>query len=224
MRRQTGAVASGSALSDCINVLEGEASELDPQQVFLGWAVTPVRIASHRWWSTWAPKPATSSSSPPMGGGSRASSPIIFRRSRLIHPLVEPVPGGSLDGLRALINLNDDDYQLAIAWAVAAFFTDIPHPILFVQGEQGTAKSNLIRSLLSLIDPQPAADREAPGVQRDWAIFARASLGVHLRQRHRDPAVAVELPVQRLTGDAVLQRALHRMRTSSCSASDGSSR
>ena len=33
--RQTGKVATGSALSDCINVLEGEASELDPQPVFL---------------------------------------------------------------------------------------------------------------------------------------------------------------------------------------------
>ncbi len=35
LRRRTGKVASASALSDCINVLEGEAAELDPQPVHL---------------------------------------------------------------------------------------------------------------------------------------------------------------------------------------------
>ncbi len=36
------------------------------------------------------------------------------------------------------------------------------------------------RSLLALVDPQPAADREPPADKRDWAIFARI-LGVQLR-------------------------------------------
>ena len=92
----------------------------------------------------------------PDGWRIEAQAPVIFRRSELTHPLVEPVPGGSLEGLRELVNLSEEDYRLAIGWAVAAYLTDIPHPILFVQGEQGTAKSNLIRSLLALVDPQPA--------------------------------------------------------------------
>ncbi len=35
LRRRTGKVASASELADCITVLEGEASELDPEPVFL---------------------------------------------------------------------------------------------------------------------------------------------------------------------------------------------
>ena len=111
----------------------------------------------------------------PHGWSVRPDSPVIFRRSELTHPLPQPLRGGSLDGLRALINLPEDDYRLAAGWVVAAYFTGIPHPILLIQGEQGTAKSNLIRSLLALVDPQPAADREPPADKREWAIFARAS-------------------------------------------------
>ena len=122
---------------------------------------------------------------------------MIFRRSELTHPLVQPERGGTLDGIRALINLPEEDYRLAIGWVVAAYLTGIPHPILLVQGEQGTAKSNLIRTLLALVDPQPAAERTPPKDNREWAIFARASLGVQLRQHHRHPALAVQRPVQR---------------------------
>jgi hypothetical protein len=215
LRRRSGQVASGSALSDCINVLEGEAAELDPQPVFL-------RVGRHH------TPPAPDGT----GGGEaivvdmgtetgqcllitrdgwriEAESPVIFRRSELIHPMVEPVRGGTLDGLRALINLSEEDYRLAIGWAVAAYFTDIPHPILFVQGEQGTAKSNLIRSLLSLIDPQPAADREAPSSQREWAIFARASWAFSFDNVTEIPEWLSNSLCKGVTGDAVLQRALH---------------
>jgi hypothetical protein len=209
LRRRTGQVASGSALSDCVNVLEGEASEQDPQPVFL-------RMACHH---DSAGQPCvvvdmgteTGQAIIITPGGWRidAQAPVIFRRSELTHPLVDPVPGGSLHGLRALINLSEEDYRLTIAWVIAAYLTDIPHPILFVQGEQGTAKSNLIRSLLSLIDPQPAADREAPGSQREWAIFARASWAFSFDNVTEIPEWLSNSLCKGVTGDAVLQRALH---------------
>ena len=121
---------------------------------------------------------------------------MIFRRSELTHPLVEPQHGGTLDELRELINLTEEDYRLAIGWVVAAYFTGIPHPILLVQGEQGTAKSNLIRSLLGLIDPQPAADRTPPRDKREWAIFARASWAFSFDNITDIPPLAVQRLVQ----------------------------
>lgn len=206
--RQTGKVATGSALSDCINVLEGEASELDPAQVFLRMGHTDdpdgealvvdmgtetgqcIRIAGDGW-------------------DIRPSAPVIFRRSELTHPLVTPVRGGTLDPLRQLVNLADDDFRLVLAWVVAAYFTDIPHPILLVQGEQGTAKSNLIRCLLALIDPQPAEDRETPGDKREWAIFARASWAFSFDNVTEIPDWLSNSLCKGVTGDAVLQRVLH---------------
>ncbi|MEQ7011371.1 hypothetical protein ABN028_34920 [Actinopolymorpha sp. B17G11] len=214
--RQTGKVATGSALSDCINVLEGEASELDPQPVFL-------RMGSHN----------DTTASDGSGDGEEAlvvdmgtetgqciritsdgweicpSSPVIFRRSELTHPLVEPVRGGTLDPLRTLVNLSEDDFRLVLGWVVAAYFTDIPHPILLVQGEQGTAKSNLIRCLLALIDPQPAEDRESPADKREWAIFARASWAFSFDNVTDIPDWLSNSLCKGVTGDAVLQRVLH---------------
>jgi hypothetical protein len=216
--RQTGKVATGSALSDCINVLEGEASELDPTQVFLrmghtndtddaddsddgdGGAALVVDMGTE-----------TGQCIQITGDGwvIRPSSPVIFRRSELTHPLATPVPGGSLDRLRGLVNLSDDDFRLVVAWVVAAYFTDIPHPILLVQGEQGTAKSNLIRYLLALIDPQPAEDRETPGDKREWAIFARASWAFSFDNVTEIPDWLSNSLCKGVTGDAVLQRVLH---------------
>jgi hypothetical protein len=208
LRRRTGQVAASSALSDCINVLEGEAGELDPQPVFL-------RMARHTGPEGEAVVVDMGTETgqcihiTPGGWSIQAASPVVFRRSELTHPLVTPARGGSLDGLRALVNLSEEDYRLAIGWVVAAYLTDMPHPILLVQGEQGTAKSNLIRSLLALVDPQPAADRETPGDKREWAIFSRASWAFSFDNVTEIPAWLSNSLCKGVTGDAVLQRALH---------------
>ncbi len=204
LHRQTGKVASASALSDCITVLDGEASELDPRPVWL-------RVGAHQ--DTVVVDMGTETGQciiiTPAGWAVQADSPVIFRRSELTHPLVSPDRGGTLDALRALINLPDEDYRLAIAWVVAAYFTGIPHPILLIQGEQGTAKSNLIRTLLALVDPQPADDRTPPRDQREWAIFARASWAFGFDNITDIPAWLSNALCKGVTGDAVLQRVLH---------------
>ncbi len=107
------------------------------------------------------------------------------------------------------MNLSEEDYRLAIGWVVAAWFTGIPHPILLVQGEQGTAKSNLIRTLLALVDPQPAVDRTPPRDQREWAIFARASWAFSFDNITDIPPWLSNALCKGVTGDAVLQRVLH---------------
>ena len=204
LHRQTGKVASASALADCITVLEGEASELDPRPVWL-------RIGQHD--DTVVADMGTETGQcitiTPRGWAIETDSPVIFRRSELTHPLVTPERGGTLGELRELMNLPEEDYRLAIGWVVAAWFTGIPHPILLVQGEQGTAKSNLIRTLLALVDPQPAADRTPPRDQREWAIFARASWAFSFDNITDIPPWLSNALCKGVTGDAVLQRVLH---------------
>ncbi|KAB2351619.1 ATP-binding protein [Actinomadura rudentiformis] len=207
--RRTGKVATSSALSDCINVLEGEAAEKQPEPVFL-------RMGRHRL-SDGATAVVVDMGSETdrsviitaQGWTLSASSPVVFRRSELIHPLPEPVRGGALDGLRALVNLTEEDFRLAIGWVVAAYLIEMPHPILFVQGEQGTAKSSLVRTLLALVDPQPAADREAPADKREWAIFSRASWAFSFDNLTEIAPWLSNSLCKGVTGDAVLQRVLH---------------
>ena len=204
LRRRTGKVANSSALSDCITVLEGEAAELNPQPVHLRVGPAGDTLVVDMGIETGQCITIT-----PAGWSIEADSPVIFRRSELTHPLPEPLRGGSLDGLRELINLSEEDYRLAIGWVVAAYFTGIPHPILLIQGEQGTAKSNLIRSLLALVDPQPGAERTPPKDQREWAIFARASWAFSFDNVTEIPDWLSNALCKGVTGDAVLQRALH---------------
>jgi hypothetical protein len=204
LHRQTGKVASASALADCITVLDGEASELTPRPVWL-------RTGTHH--DTVVVDMGTETGQcitiTPSGWDICADSPVIFRRSELTHPLIEPERGGTLDALRTLINLPEEDYRLAVAWVVAAYLTGIPHPILLVQGEQGTAKSGLIRTLLALVDPQPAAERTPPRDQREWAIFARASWAFSFDNITDIPPWLSNALCKGVTGDAVLQRVLH---------------
>ena len=204
LRRRTGKVAAASALADAITVLEGEAAELDPQPVWL-------RVGRHQ--DAVVVDMGTETGQciriRPGSWSVEAQSPVIFRRSELTHPLPEPQRGGTLDPLRALINLSEDDWRLVVGWVVAAYLAGIPHPILLVQGEQGTAKSNLVRCLLALVDPQPAADREPPADKREWAIFARASWAFSFDNVTQIPGWLSNSLCKGVTGDAVLQRALH---------------
>ena len=118
LHRQTGQVASSSSLSDALTVLMGEAADLEPVPVWLRAARHGDAVVVDMGTETGQCITIT-----PAGWTVQADSPVIFRRSELTHPLVSPERGGTLDGLRTLINLPEEDYRLAIAWVIAAYFT-----------------------------------------------------------------------------------------------------
>ena len=60
-----------------------------------------------------------------------------------------------------------------------------------------------------MVDPQPAADREPPADKREWAIFARASWAFSFDNITQIPDWLSNSRCKGVTGDAVLQRALH---------------
>jgi hypothetical protein len=80
--------------------------------------------------------------------------PVRFRRAAGMQALPAPVPGGSIEALRAFLNLRSDaDFVLAIAWALACLRDRGPYPVLVLSGEQGSAKSTFSAILRSLLDP-----------------------------------------------------------------------
>jgi hypothetical protein len=102
-----------------------------------------------------------------------ARSPVKFRRARGMLALPRPIPGGSIDDLRPLVNVADDaDYRLLITWLLAALYPRGPYPILILQGEQGSAKSTTSRVLRQLCDPNEAPLRAVPHEMRDLMITA----------------------------------------------------
>lgn len=83
--------------------------------------------------------------------------PVIFRRFSHQLPQVEPQDGGNIEDILKFINLkNDEDKILILTYLVTVLVPDIPRVILVCVGEQGAAKSTLLRISRSLIDPSRA--------------------------------------------------------------------
>ena len=101
---------------------------------------------------------------------------VRFRRAPGLLPLPTPLPGGSVDDLRSFLNVkSEDDFELALAWLLAAMRDRGPYPVLALMGEQGSAKSTFATILRSLVDPNTAALRSFPREDRD--LFIAASNG-----------------------------------------------
>jgi hypothetical protein len=100
--------------------------------------------------------------------------PVRFRRAAGMQPLPEPVAGGSVESLRAFLNVqSDEDFVLIVAWLLAGLRNCGPYPVLALSGEQGSAKSTFAAILRALIDPNTAPLRALPRDDRDLFIAAR---------------------------------------------------
>lgn len=99
--------------------------------------------------------------------------PVKFRRAKGLLPLPEPVRGGTLAAMRPFVNVGSEaDWRLLVSWLLAALRPSGPYPVLVIYGEQGSAKSSLVRALRALVDPNTAALRTTPRDERDLVIAA----------------------------------------------------
>ena len=137
-------------------------------------------------------------------------SPVLFRRTVLTAPMPTPTaPGtGTLAQLRELLNVDDAGFRLIVAWLVAALVPDIPHPILLLYGEQGTAKSTAAKLAVRLIDPSPAPIRTPPKDIRAWSVTASASWTIALDNVSAIAAWFSDTLCKAVTGDGIVDRAL----------------
>jgi len=199
------AAPGGSALTDALTVLEGHAERADPEPVAL-------RVASTGDGSIALDLGTTEGRCVLVDrNGWRVAprAPVLFRRSALTAQLPEPRRGGSLDPLQQLLNVDEAGFRLIVGWLVAALLPDLPHPILALIGEQGTAKSTAARLVVSLVDPSPAPLRTPPREMRSWAAAAAASWVVALDNVSTIPPWLSDTLCKAVTGDGIVERALH---------------
>jgi hypothetical protein len=200
-----GQTPGGAALTDALMVLQGQAEMADPEPVALrvaavgdqavaldlGRADGRCVIVDGRGWRI------------------EDRSPVLFRRSPLTAPLPTPRRGGSLAPLAGLLNVDERRFRLIIAWLVSCLTPEVPHPILALMGEQGTAKTTAARLVVSLVDPSPAPTRSPPREMRSWAASASASWIVTLDNVSTIPAWLSDTLCKAVTGDGIVERALH---------------
>lgn len=97
--------------------------------------------------------------------------PVRFRRPAGMQALPLPVCGGNINELRPFINLGDADFLLVVAFLLDTLRVGRPHPVLYLAGGEGTAKSTLTQLLAGLVDPGQLKLRGLPRL-RDLFVAA----------------------------------------------------
>jgi hypothetical protein len=202
------AAAPGQALTDAMLVLEGKAQATEPTEVAL-------RVAGTDDGDIVLDLGDDDGRAVVVGPGSWRvveTSPVLFRRTRATLPLPVPGPAGAMHAglgrLRSLLNIDDEEWPLVLAWLVSALFADIPHPVLLLKGEHGTAKSTAAKMLTALIDPCASQLRTAPRNVDDWAVAASGSWMTCLDNISDIAAWLSDAICRAVTGDGLLRRQL----------------
>lgn len=83
----------------------------------------------------------------------------VFRRSRIMRPLPEPEPGGSLRELAEVLSLDPDgrEFKLLLGWLLGLPFEASVRPGLLLIGPPGSGKSTRLRLLASIFEPMDEA-------------------------------------------------------------------
>jgi hypothetical protein len=136
-------------------------------------------------------------------------SPITFRRSKAMMPLSAPVPGGRVDELFELLNVDAGNRDLFAAWMTSTLFDTIPHPAPVLTGTQGTTKSSTARSMTKLVDPCLAATQKPPKSDDDWAQTCAARWMVAVDNVSNVSEWWSDALCRTITGDGWLRRQLY---------------
>jgi hypothetical protein len=109
---------------------------------------------------------------------------IIFPTGTSIETLPEPESADALEVLPEILDLSEDQCQLALIWLMALFQADGRYPVLVIIGPRQSGKTRLARNIRWLVDPHPTPLLPVPsGVDelkaavRDNAILAFDNVG-----------------------------------------------
>ncbi len=195
---------SQAALADALMVLEGAALTAKPERLHLRLAAYEDGIVLDL-----ADDSGRCLMVRPSGWSLCDVSPVLFQRTALTRALPEPERGGTIEELRHLLNVSDESWPLVLGWLLAAIVPDIPHPLLLLSGEQGTAKSSAARLLSLLVDPSAAPLRSAPRDLDTWAVAANGSWVVALDNISSIPDWLSDALCRAVTGEGLVKRRLY---------------
>jgi len=196
--------APQQALSDAMGTLDGFAQETEPTTLHQ-------RVAEHdgAHWLDLGDNTGRAVRVTSRGWTIETSAPVYFRRTPLTSALPAPEPGSSISLLWEWLHVTEDDRPLILAWIVAAFWPDIPHPIVGLYGEQGSGKTTNLRVLVQLIDPSPVPYRKPPKDADSWVTAAAGSLVVGLDNLSTVTGWLSDTLCRAVTGEGDVRRQLY---------------
>lgn len=160
--------AGSETVNSVLNILEGQARfEGEERSVFLRVAEYEGKIYLDLGTKDW-----TAVEISDRGWQIVSDYPVRFRRSPSMLPLPIPEPGGNILELKQVLNFGDRDWVLVLCWLLFCLYPNHPHPILILNGEQGSGKSFTSKTLKSFVDPQKSPLLSEPKDLRDLSISA----------------------------------------------------
>jgi putative DNA primase/helicase len=140
----------------------------------------------------------------------RHGLPFVRSGSMQALPLPEQGDACAIEELRPFVNTEtDEDFVLVVAWLLAAMRNRGPYPVLILNGQQGTGKSNLSKLIRSLVDPNAAPIRAAPRDDRDLIVAAVNAHCLVIDNMSAVPAWLADGLCRLATGGGFSARALH---------------
>jgi hypothetical protein len=102
---------------------------------------------------------------------------VRFCRTKTMRALPAPEPGGSIESLRPLLNISDDedgdnDFVLTVSWELACLRRRRAYPLAIIGGELGSAKSMRSKILKILIDANVPPLQALPRNEHELFIAA----------------------------------------------------
>jgi hypothetical protein len=97
---------------------------------------------------------------------------VRFVRNAAMLPLPEPIRGGSIQSLRQVVNIRDEEFVLVAGWLLQAWCPVGPYAHFNTHGESGEGKTQVCRAMRRTIDPSRYDLRKASKVE-DLLIAAR---------------------------------------------------
>jgi hypothetical protein len=134
---------------------------------------------------------------------------VLFKRTALTASLPEPSHRGSLEDLWKRLNVTRDDRPLVAANLVASLFSEQPHVVLAIFGEQGTGKTTAVKVLTLILDPSPVPVRKPPRDADSWVTAAAGSWVVGLDNLSDIPPWLSDSLCRASTGDGDVRRKLY---------------
>lgn len=202
---ETGKVANSSALADSLLVLEGQADQTDPVEVYQRLAPIEGGVLLDLGRADQALVEVTSQGWTVRAG---SSGDPLFKRACTMGPMPEPVRGGALRPLWRLLNVAEADRPLLQGWMVATFLAEA-QPFLLLRGEQGTGKTTVAKMLLTLLDPGPGQMAAPPRNERDWGVTANGRIALGLDNLSSIAPWMSDAFCRAVTGESMVGRALY---------------
>lgn len=141
---------------------------------------------------------------------SGSKAPVRFVQPEGQLPLARPERGGSVRMLKEVLNLPKSQWKPCLGWAVFAFSPDGPYPMLVVNGEHGSGKSSLCRTMRALVDPNAAPLRQRPRNPHELMLAAQNSRVIALDNLSGVSPILADGLCSLATGAAMSVRMLYR--------------